>query len=108
MWNQGVHSRSGVACADCHMPYVREGAVKVSNHHVRSPLLNVARACQTCHRYEEKEILARAEDAVIDLIDAVALARKQGVAEDRLGPALSLQRRAQWRVDFVNAENSMG
>jgi nitrite reductase (cytochrome c-552) len=61
MWSQGIHARSGVACADCHMPYVREGAMKVSSHHVRSPLLNVTRACQTCHRYPEQEILARAK-----------------------------------------------
>ena len=26
MWNQGIHARSGVTCADCHMPYMREGA----------------------------------------------------------------------------------
>src|SRR5690606_8867961 len=60
MWNQGVHARSGVSCSDCHMPYKREGAIKVSDHHVRSPLLNTNRACQTCHRYGEDEILARA------------------------------------------------
>ena len=47
MWNQGIHARSGVACADCHMPYKREGALKISDHHVRSPLLNINRACQT-------------------------------------------------------------
>ncbi|MEP0847619.1 MAG: ammonia-forming cytochrome c nitrite reductase subunit c552, partial [Phycisphaerae bacterium] len=49
MWNQGIHARSGVACADCHMPYVRVGAQKISDHHVRSPLLNISNACQTCH-----------------------------------------------------------
>ena len=53
MWSQGIHARSGVSCADCHMPYMREGAIKVSDHQVRSPLLNVARACQTCHRFPE-------------------------------------------------------
>ena len=51
MWSQGIHARSGVACADCHMPYKREGAMKVSDHWVRSPLLNITRACQTCHPY---------------------------------------------------------
>src|SRR5206468_7225191 len=83
LWNQGIHARSGVSCADCHMPYQREGAVKISDHQVRSPLLNVARACQTCHRYPEEEIKARAEgiqarnkalmdraeDALVDLLD---------------------------------------
>ena len=43
LWSQGIHARAGVSCADCHMPYKREGAIKVSDHHVRSPLLNTAR-----------------------------------------------------------------
>jgi nitrite reductase (cytochrome c-552) len=59
MWNQGVHARSGVACADCHMPYMRVGATKVSDHHVRSPLLDINRACQTCHKVSEEELRAR-------------------------------------------------
>jgi nitrite reductase (cytochrome c-552) len=53
MWSQGTHGRAGVACADCHMPYRRVGAMKVSDHHVRSPLLDVAASCQTCHRISE-------------------------------------------------------
>ena len=48
-FSQGIHARSGVSCADCHMPYKRVGALKVSDHHVRSPLLNAQRACLTCH-----------------------------------------------------------
>jgi nitrite reductase (cytochrome c-552) len=122
MWSQGIHARSGVACADCHMPYVREGAMKVSDHRVRSPLLNVSRACETCHRYGEQELkaraeiiqdrnkalLGRAEDALIALFDAFASAKKAGVSEERVAAARKLQRKAQWRADFVNAENSMG
>jgi nitrite reductase (cytochrome c-552) len=122
MWSQGIHARSGVSCADCHMPYVREGAVKVSNHHVRSPLLNVAQACQTCHRVPEKEITARAliaqdrnaallsrgEKAVVALIDAIGAAQAAGASEAQLKTARGLQRQAQWRLDFVAAENSMG
>ena len=61
LWSQGIHARSGVACADCHMPYQREGASKVSDHWVRSPLLNVNRACQTCHHFSEKELLDRVD-----------------------------------------------
>jgi nitrite reductase (cytochrome c-552) len=122
MWSQGIHARSGVSCADCHMPYQREGALKVSDHHVRSPLLNITRACQTCHRFPEEELKARvetiqarthalmnrAEDAVVALIRDVEAAKKAGVPDDKLKPALELQRKAQWRVDYVNAENSMG
>ena len=53
LYSQGIHARSGVACADCHMPYKREGAMKISDHWVRSPLLNIDLACQTCHRWSE-------------------------------------------------------
>src|SRR4051794_34718296 len=53
LWSQGIHARSGVACADCHMPYKREGAMKVSDHWVRSPMVNTSRACQVCHPYSE-------------------------------------------------------
>lgn len=122
LWNQGIHARSGVACADCHMPYMREGASKISDHWVRSPLLNINRACQTCHRFPESEILARVDiiqernhnlleragSALVDLIDAILSAKKAGVPEDNLKSAYELQRKAQWRLDFVAAENSMG
>jgi nitrite reductase (cytochrome c-552) len=104
------------------MPYQREGAMKVSDHWVRSPLLDVSRACQVCHPYPEAEIqarvaaiqgrthqlLERAGSAAVDMLDAIAAAKKAGVAGDRLEQALALQRKAQWRLDFVAAENSMG
>jgi len=122
LWNQGTHARRGVACADCHMPYVREGAIKVSDHHVRSPLLMVNRSCQTCHRATEDEIkswaigiqdrtqgmMDRATAALVDLLDAIRDAKKRGVADEKLATARKLQRQAQWRLDFVSAENSMG
>jgi nitrite reductase (cytochrome c-552) len=122
MWNQGIHARSGVACADCHMPYVRVGALKVSDHHVRSPLLNVSNACQTCHRWPEQELLARAEtiqartvalrdralDALVDLIADIKAARQAGVSDAALEAARKAQRRGQFYVDFVESENSSG
>lgn len=122
LWNQGIHARSGVACADCHMPYKREGALKVTDHHIRSPLLNVSRACLQCHHFPEKEMLYRAEaiqertrglmdraeKAVLALMDAVASAKAKGATEAGLKEALALHRKAQWRLDFVSAENSMG
>lgn len=121
-WNTGVHARSSVACADCHMPYTREGATKVSDHHVRSPLLNSRLACGGCHPYDEEEIVARAETiqkrtkelldaaetATVDLIEAIAAAKAGGATDEQLAAARDFQRKAQWRTDFVNAENSMG
>jgi nitrite reductase (cytochrome c-552) len=35
-------------------------------------------------------------------------AKSAGVAEKDLAPVLELQRKAQWRLDFIAAENSMG
>ncbi len=122
LWSQGIHARSGVACADCHMPYMRDGAAKVSDHWVRSPLLNVSRACQTCHKFPEQEILARVDviqgrnqellqnagAALMDQLDAILAARAEGASDAQIAPALELQRKAQWRLDFIAAENSMG
>ncbi len=122
LWSQGIHARSGVSCSDCHMPYQRDGASKVSDHWVRSPLLNVNRACQTCHHTNEKEILARVDSiqqknfdllqrggaALMDLLDAVQEAKSAGATSEQLKPALELQRKAQWRLDYIAAENSMG
>ncbi|HET9468678.1 MAG TPA: ammonia-forming cytochrome c nitrite reductase subunit c552 [Vicinamibacterales bacterium] len=122
LWNQGVHARSGVACADCHMPYQRVGAMKISDHHVRSPLLNVNRACQTCHRWSEEELRARVEtiqdrtfevrsvaiDALMALIGDIKAARERGAGDAALEPARRHQRRAQFLLDFIEAENSMG
>jgi nitrite reductase (cytochrome c-552) len=123
MWNQGIHARSGVACADCHMPYKREGAQKISDHHVRSPLLNINRACQTCHKWPEEELRARAEtiqsrtqelrnramDALVALIGDLKTA---GGAAAKEGPGITaargFQRKAQFLLDFVEAENSTG
>jgi len=122
MWSQGTHARAGVACADCHMPYMRVGAMKLSDHHVRSPLLNINAACQTCHKAPEAELKARAEtiqertfhlrnmalDALIALIDDIRDAAAAGAADDVLAEARAWQRRAQFMADFVEAENSMG
>lgn len=122
LWSQGVHARSGVSCADCHMPYTRQGAIKISDHHVRSPLLNINRACQTCHAHPEEELKARVEiiqrrhkdlrdkatQAVTDLIGAIAAAKQAGASDDALAQARALHRKAQWRLDFICAENSYG
>jgi len=122
LWSQGIHSRSGVSCADCHMPYAREGAAKVSDHWVRSPLLNINRACQTCHRFSEAELASRVDViqtrnhdllqrggvAIVELMDAVVAAKAKGASADSLAEARALQRKAQWRLDFIAAENSMG
>ena len=121
-WSQGLHARSGVACADCHMPYMREGGLKISDHNVRSPLLNINRACQTCHRWPEEELRSRVEeiqtrffdtrnialDALMQLIADIKTARTAGATDEQLAEARDYQRRAQFYIDFLVSENSMG
>jgi nitrite reductase (cytochrome c-552) len=122
LWSTGLHAKAGVACADCHMPYMREGSIKISDHHLRSPLLNVAQACQTCHRQDEAaledriltiqhrtaELLRASEAALLDAIDAIVAAKEVGASDEQLAEALLLHRRASMRWDFISSENSTG
>jgi nitrite reductase (cytochrome c-552) len=89
---------------------------------VRSPLLNIANACQTCHRYPESEIKDRVEqiqnrhyelrnhamDALMDLIRDVKDAKQKGLTDEQLGKPRDFQRKAQFLLDFAEAENSTG
>jgi len=118
----GIHAYRGVACADCHMPYRTEGGVKFTDHHVRSPLLNIANSCAVCHRWPEKEIRARveaiqtkvhqaklsAEKALVRAHFDVAAAKQAGASDAQLAPARKLLRHAQFRWDYVSANNGMG
>lgn len=123
LYTAGIHAARGVSCADCHMPYRSEGGVKVTDHHVKSPLLgNVAVSCQVCHRWGENEIKARvvsiqnttvelmtrAEEALIAAHNAVGEAMKAGCNDDELKAARNLIRESQARWDFIAAENSTG
>ncbi|HQQ76449.1 MAG TPA: ammonia-forming cytochrome c nitrite reductase subunit c552 [Thermoanaerobaculia bacterium] len=172
MWSQGIHARSGVACADCHMSYRRDGAQKISEHWVRSPLLSANRSCASCHPYTDEELksrveaiqdrhfalMSRAGQAAVAMIDAIVAVRKPYDDQNRPAAAAKaketleknadfaklgkedqdkkmaaetkanllaawravvdkdaaikelgeLQRAAQWRLDMVAAENSMG
>jgi nitrite reductase (cytochrome c-552) len=122
MWSTGIHARSGVSCADCHMPYERQGSVKVSSHWLRSPIRSINTSCQTCHKWSESELTGRihatqnrvyelmqlTEKAIIDAINAIKSAKAAGATDDQLKQARYLHRRSQMRWDFVAAENSMG
>ncbi|HXV74860.1 MAG TPA: ammonia-forming cytochrome c nitrite reductase subunit c552, partial [Candidatus Polarisedimenticolaceae bacterium] len=112
LWSQGVHARSGVSCADCHMPYERQGAMKVSSHNVRSPMQNINSACQQCHNVEESilrenvaaiqsrtmALMDRAAEAMTDMLDAIREAQAAGASEEALAEIFALQRKAMWRL----------
>ena len=122
LWSQGIHAASGVGCADCHMPYERQGAMKVSSHWVRSPMMSLNSSCQTCHRVSEDELRGKVEQiqartrglidrsaaAMVDMLDAMNEARAAGATDEQLAPIFKLQRMSQWRLDFISSENSEG
>jgi nitrite reductase (cytochrome c-552) len=122
LFSQGIHARSGVACADCHMPFRRVGAMKISDHHVQSPMFSVDRSCQTCHRWTEDELRQRvhtiqdrtyelrnmAIDAVLNLTRDIQKAVQRDSTSPGISAARQYQRRAQFYTDFIEAENSMG
>ena len=117
-----THYNAGVSCADCHMPYTRDGATKYSSHDVHSPLLNPEEACGQCHSDTEyvvgrvsliqEQVAAtkiETEDAIIDAMNAIKAAVAAGNADPvLLDEARKLHRQAQFGWDMVSAENSTG
>lgn len=118
----GIHAARGVACADCHMPYKVEGGVKYSDHHIQSPLNNIANSCQVCHKESEAQLIADvnsiqnkvlqirriAEKAIAEAHIKAKIAWDNGATEEQMKPVLQLIRNSQWRWDYVAAANSVG
>ncbi|MCG8477020.1 MAG: ammonia-forming cytochrome c nitrite reductase [Cytophagales bacterium] len=115
----GIHAKRGVSCADCHMPYKSEGGVKFTDHHITSPLANVANSCQVCHRENEKELKRSVyanQDRVLDLKKKTeplivkahfeaAKAWELGATKEEMKDILKLIRHAQWRWDYAVASH---
>ncbi|MDT8399169.1 MAG: ammonia-forming cytochrome c nitrite reductase subunit c552 [Pseudomonadales bacterium] len=123
LYGAGVHAQLGVTCADCHMPAVTEQRLRISDHWIRSPLVQIEAACGSCHERGTPDslrarsvalqdqtvaLLAVAEAALTDLMDAIVAAQQSGVSDEALREARYAQRRAQLRWDFIDAENSTG
>jgi nitrite reductase (cytochrome c-552) len=119
IFQTGIHAKRGVACADCHMPYVSEGGVKFSSHHIVSPLKHVSKTCQVCHReetdqlvadvYERQDKVAEARNSLEKLLVRAHVEAKKawdlGADEKRMQAALIDIRHAQWRWDYVAASH---
>jgi nitrite reductase (cytochrome c-552) len=122
LWSQGIHAKSGVSCADCHMPFERIGAQKFSSHDVASPMTRLNSACQTCHkvpeddlRYRVESIQKKTEDlmnlsasAMTDMLDTIIEAKEAGLTDEQLAEVFDLQRKSMWRLDYISSENSRG
>ncbi|NUM37406.1 MAG: ammonia-forming cytochrome c nitrite reductase [Candidatus Brocadiae bacterium] len=115
----GIHAQRGVACADCHMPYVTEGGIKYTDHHVQSPLNNINRSCQVCHRESEEELKKNVYDRQDRVYELRMKAEKslahahieakeawdKGATKEEMASPLKLIRHAQWRWDYAVASH---
>lgn len=122
LFMQGTHAKAGVSCTDCHMPYERVGAMKITNHHVRSPMLNINKSCQTCHHAKEEDLMDRVQtiqerhlemrkkamDALMVFMDNIKAAQASNFDKTKIEKAQIAQREAQFLIDFIEAENSSG
>lgn len=118
----GTHASRGVSCADCHMPYMSEGGQKFTDHHVQSPLNNVANSCQVCHRdetdklikdvYERQDKIIQNRNKLEELIVRAHVEAKfaldKGATEEQMKDIQTNIRHAQWRWDFVAASHGAG
>lgn len=132
MFQDGTHGAAGVACADCHMPFIRmDGKKKVSSHHWQSPLKSpegIDQACRQCHadksveylkgrvEYTQKrafENLLVAQERSVKAHEAVRLANewtgeKSADYTKLMFQAKDMVRKGQFFWDYVSAENSVG
>ena len=122
LFKTGIHAIRGVSCSDCHMPYKSEGGVKFTDHHIQSPLNNVANTCQVCHREETTRLVQDVYDRQDRIEELRRIAEKSlaaahieakvawdnGATEEQMRPILLLIRHSQWRWDWVAAANALG
>ncbi|HYG58594.1 MAG TPA: ammonia-forming cytochrome c nitrite reductase subunit c552 [Symbiobacteriaceae bacterium] len=123
MFQGSAHQRAGLSCADCHMPYMKEGTTKISSHWWTSPLRTFDQSCGTCHKEGEQEMgerILHTQDRVKEGLDRAGVASKAaieaiekakaapGVDTKALDEARALHREAQFYWDLASAENSMG
>jgi len=115
----GIHAERGVSCADCHMPYISEGGQKYTDHHIQSPLNNVANSCQICHRqetdqllkdvYDNQDRIIKNRDHLEELIVRAHVEAKKawdlGANDEQMKDILWDIRHAQWRWDYAAASH---
>lgn len=116
-YTTGIHAQRGVSCADCHMPFISEGGQKFTDHHIQSPLNNVANSCQVCHREETAELIKnvyerqtmiienrnKLEEILVHAHVEAKAAWDYGAAEEQMQEILMDIRHAQWRWDYAAA-----
>ncbi|HEY9550931.1 MAG TPA: ammonia-forming cytochrome c nitrite reductase, partial [Prevotella sp.] len=117
IFKQGIHGQRNVSCADCHMPYIAEGGVKYTDHHIMSPLAHIDRTCQTCHREDAETLRQNVYDRQKKVYDFAGkvdrelayahieakFAWEHGATEKEMQLTLDDIRKSQWRWDYALA-----
>ncbi len=119
IFQSGIHAQSGVTCADCHMPLLREGDETYSSHHLVSPLDDMENICLDCHDQDVDELRAvvetkfeRKEQLMEIAMNSLAKAHLEagkaweaGATEAEMEEILTDIRHAQWRWDYAIASH---
>jgi nitrite reductase (cytochrome c-552) len=119
LFQQGVHAKRGVSCADCHMPYKSEGGQKFTDHHIGSPLENVENSCFVCHREKVSDLVSdvyerqrKIKEGTSELQTLIAKAHIEagkawelGATEEQMKEIQKGIRHAQWRWDYSVASH---
>lgn len=118
-----THHAAGLSCADCHMPYVKDGDTKATSHWWVSPLLTIEESCSQCHpqgaeylrnrvyniQDQHNELLSLAEKALMSAVENIEIAvNKTNVDQDLLKQSQEIYRKAFWYFDYVSTANSFG
>ena len=122
-----THWNANVACADCHMQFMRVGVNKISNHNLGSPLWQGLVSCQQCHTETADWLKARVlaiQDRTTSLLNragyATAVAAKlfeavhkaqadgKNIDKNLYDQAKDFYLEAFYRINYIGAENSVG
>ncbi|MBS1709940.1 MAG: ammonia-forming cytochrome c nitrite reductase subunit c552 [Armatimonadetes bacterium] len=122
VFQQSLHGKRGVSCADCHMPSETKGGKDVTDHQIQSPLYNVDKTCANCHNWtpdqarervyeiqdRNREMLNRAQRVLTSAHLEIGDAMKLGATDEELLPVRKLVSKAQMYWDYIAASNGMG
>lgn len=122
VFQQSLHGKRGVSCADCHMPSETKGNKEVTNHQIESPLYNVDKTCANCHDWSpdqarlrvneiqdrNRELLNRAQRVLTSAHLEIGDAMKLGATDAELLEVRKLVAEAQMYWDYIAASNGMG
>ncbi len=119
IFQSGVHAKSGITCADCHMPSRTENDVTFSDHHLVSPMTDIENICLNCHDQDAEEFKAiverkfeRKEQLMGIAMDNLAKAHLEagkawelGATEEEMKDILVDIRHGQWKWDYSIASH---